>query len=75
MALPKIVPRGRKIILLRCFKDETKDANKSVDAVVVNAKNKLREAAKRGLTQPPSEMWQASGLRLLKLASVVARHL
>ncbi len=29
------------------FKDETKDASKSVCALVVNAKNKLREAAKR----------------------------
>jgi len=45
MALPKIVLHGRKIILLSGFKDETNDA--SVCAVVVNAKNKLREAAKR----------------------------
>jgi hypothetical protein len=47
MALPKVVLHGRKIILLSGFKDETKDASKSVCAVVVNAQNKLREAAKR----------------------------
>jgi hypothetical protein len=45
MALPKIVLRGRKIILLSGFTDGPKD--KSKRALVVDAEDKLRLAAKR----------------------------
>jgi hypothetical protein len=47
MALPKIVVRGRKIILLSGFKDEAKDASPDRSAVTVDAEDKLRQAAKR----------------------------
>jgi hypothetical protein len=47
MALPKIVLRGRKVILLSGFKDvpEAKDAKGR--RLVVNAEDKLKLAAKR----------------------------
>jgi hypothetical protein len=45
MALPKIVLRGRKIILLSGFTDGPKDKRKR--ALVVDAEDKLRLAAKR----------------------------
>ena len=47
MALPKIVLRGRKIILLSGFKDGAKDKSAKHRALVVDAKDKLRLAAKR----------------------------
>ena len=43
MALPKIVLRGRKIILLSGYKDGPKQTT----ALVVDAEDKLRLAAKR----------------------------
>ncbi len=46
MALPKIVLRGRKIILLSGFQDGAKEKSKP-DALVVDAEDKLRLAAKR----------------------------
>ncbi len=46
MALPKIVLRGRKIILLSGFKDEAWDKSTKHRKVVVNAEDKLRLAAK-----------------------------
>jgi hypothetical protein len=46
MALPKIVLRGRKIILLSGFKDGPKDKSK-YRALVVDAEDKLQLAAKR----------------------------
>ena len=46
MALPKIVLRGRKIILLSGFKDGPKDKSKH-RALVVDAEDKLQLAAKR----------------------------
>jgi hypothetical protein len=46
MALPKIVLRGRKVILLSGFKNGPKEKNKP-DALVVNAEDKLHLAAKR----------------------------
>jgi hypothetical protein len=46
MALPKIVLRGRKVILLSGFKNGPKEKNKP-DALVVDAEDKLRLAAKR----------------------------
>ncbi len=46
MALPKIVLRGRKIILLSGFKNRPKEKN-TRDALVVDAEDKLRLAAKR----------------------------
>jgi predicted RNase H-like nuclease len=46
MALPKIVLRGRKIILLSGFKDGTYDRVKKHRTLVVDAKDKLRKAAK-----------------------------
>jgi hypothetical protein len=45
MALPKIVLRGRKIILLSGFKDGPKQTTDH--ALVVDAEDKLRLAAKR----------------------------
>jgi hypothetical protein len=47
MALPKIVVRGRKIILLSGFKDQTKTRNRDHTDIVVDAEDKLRRAAKR----------------------------
>ncbi|MGD9501025.1 MAG: hypothetical protein AB7V40_00890 [Methyloceanibacter sp.] len=46
MALPKIVLRGRKVILLSGFKNGPKERNRP-DALVVNAEEKLRLAAQR----------------------------
>jgi hypothetical protein len=46
MALPRVILRGRKIILLSGFKNEPKENNKP-NAVVVDAEDKLRLAAKR----------------------------
>jgi hypothetical protein len=46
MALPKIVLRGRKIILLSGFTNGAEETNKR-DALVVDAEDKLRLAAKR----------------------------
>ncbi|MGV1015447.1 MAG: hypothetical protein ACOYB4_10795, partial [Methyloceanibacter sp.] len=45
MALPKIVMRGRKIILLSGFKDETTDTSRR--SLVVDAEDKLRQATKK----------------------------
>jgi len=47
MALPKIVLRGKKVILLSGFKDVPEDKSTKHRAVVVDAKDKLRLAAKR----------------------------
>ena len=47
MALPKIVLRGRKIILLSGFKDAPEDRSTKHRALVVDAEDKLRLAAKR----------------------------
>jgi len=46
MALPKIVLRGRKIILLSGFKDEAWDKCTKHRKLVVDAEDKLRLAAK-----------------------------
>ena len=47
MALPRIVVRGKEIILLSGFKDEAKETNESVCGVVVDDEVKLQQAAKR----------------------------
>jgi hypothetical protein len=47
MALPKIVMRGRKIILLSGFKNGATDASTSRRSIEVDAEDKLRQAAKR----------------------------
>jgi hypothetical protein len=47
MALPKIVLRGRKVILLSGFKDAPEDRNTRHRSLVVDAKDKLQLAAKR----------------------------
>ena len=47
MALPRIVVRGKAIILLTGFKNEAKEASKTVCAVVVDEEDKLQQAAKR----------------------------
>jgi len=47
MALPKIVLRGRKVILLSGFKDAPEDISTRHRALVVDAEDKLRIAAKR----------------------------
>jgi hypothetical protein len=46
MALPKIVMRGRKIILLSGFKNGVADASASRRSIEVDAEDKLRQAAK-----------------------------
>ncbi|MGZ8400211.1 MAG: hypothetical protein ACXWVI_02770 [Methyloceanibacter sp.] len=47
MALPKIVLRGRKVILLSGFKDAPEDTRSKHRSLVVDAEDKLRIAAKR----------------------------
>jgi hypothetical protein len=47
MALPKIVLRGRKVILLSGFKDGPEDKRSKHRGLVVDAEEKLRIAAKR----------------------------
>jgi hypothetical protein len=47
MALPKIVLRGRKVILLSGFKDGPEDKRTKHRGLVVDAEEKLRIAAKR----------------------------
>jgi hypothetical protein len=47
MALPKIVLRGRKVILLSGFKDAPEDRSTKHRSLVVDAEDKLRLAAKR----------------------------
>jgi hypothetical protein len=47
MALPKIVLRGRKVILLSGFSDVPEDTNPRHRGLVVNAEDKLKLAAKR----------------------------
>lgn len=46
MALPKIVMRGRKIILLSGFKDASEETSPR-RSLVVDAEDKLRQAAKK----------------------------
>jgi hypothetical protein len=47
MALPKIVVRGKKVILLSGFKDDRKSTGEMRPDVIVDAKDKLVRAAKR----------------------------
>lgn len=47
MALPSIVVRGKKVILLSGFKNDDKGTGESRQGVVVDAKDKLVLAAKR----------------------------
>ncbi len=47
MALPKIVVRGKKVILLSGFKDDNKGTGEKREGVIVDAKEKLLRAAKR----------------------------
>jgi hypothetical protein len=47
MALPKIVLRGRKVILLSGFKDVFEDKAARKHRLVVDAEEKLKLAAKR----------------------------
>ena len=47
MALPRIVVRGKKVILLSGFKDETKRAGETREGVTVSAEDKLVAAARR----------------------------
>jgi hypothetical protein len=46
MALPQVVLRGRKIILLSGFKAGIYDRTKKHHTLVVHAEDKLRKAAK-----------------------------
>ncbi len=66
MALPRIVVRGKEIILLSGFKDEAKATNEFVCGVVVDDEVKLQQAAKRDPDALPSAMWRANGSPLLK---------
>ena len=47
MALPKIVVRGRQVILLSGYKDGELDAATKRRGVIVDAEDKLKLAAKR----------------------------
>jgi hypothetical protein len=47
MALPKIVVRGKKVILLSGYEDGEMDAATKARGVVVSAEDKLKLAAKR----------------------------
>jgi hypothetical protein len=47
MALPRIVVRGKKVILLSGFKEDDKGTGEKREGVVVDAKDKLLLAAKR----------------------------
>jgi len=47
MALPRIVVRGKKVILLSGFKDDSKSTGETRPDVIVDAKDKLVLAAKR----------------------------
>jgi len=47
MALPKIVVRGRQVILLSGYKDGDLDAATKRRNVIVDAEDKLKQAAKR----------------------------
>jgi hypothetical protein len=47
MALPKIVVRGKKVILLSGYKDDGKGTGEKRDGMIVDAKDKLLLAAKR----------------------------
>ena len=47
MALPRIVVRGKKVILLSGFKDETKRVGETRKGVIVDAEDKLVAAAQR----------------------------
>src|SRR6476646_9022219 len=67
MALPRIVVRGKELILLSGFKDEAKETDESVCGVVVDDEIKLQQAAKRN----PDAVafgyeWRANGWPLLK---------
>jgi hypothetical protein len=46
MALPRVVLRGKKVILLSGFKNGPREKSE-LDALVVDAEDKLRLAAKR----------------------------
>jgi len=47
MALPRIVVRGKKVILLSGFKDDDKGTDETRHGVIIDAKDKLVLAAKR----------------------------
>lgn len=47
MALPKIVVRGRQVILLSGYKDGEMDAATKRRSLIVDAEEKLKQAAKR----------------------------
>jgi hypothetical protein len=47
MALPKIVVRGKKVILLSGYKKEGRGRDEKREGVIVDAKDKLVLAAKR----------------------------
>jgi hypothetical protein len=47
MALPRIVVRGKKVILLSGFKNDDMGTGESREGVIVDAKDKLVRAAKR----------------------------
>jgi len=47
MALPRIVLRGRQVILLSGFKDVPEDRNARKHRLIVDEEDKLKRAAKR----------------------------
>ena len=64
MALPRIVVRGKELILLSGFKDEAKETNESVCGVVVTTRSSCSKPPS-GIPMP-SAMWRANGSPLLK---------
>ena len=61
MALPRIVVRGKEIILLSGFKDEAKETNEPVCGVVWTTRSSCSKPPSGILTQLPSAMWRANG--------------
>ena len=66
MALPRIVVRGKEIILLSGFKDEAKETNNPSAAWSWTTRSSCNKPPSGILTQLPSAMWRANGSPLLK---------
>jgi len=75
MALPKILLRGRRIILLVASRMKPRTPATPSAQSLWTTRTSCSKSPSGTLTQLPSATWLANGLRLLKLASGVARHL
>jgi hypothetical protein len=67
MALPRIVVRGRKLILLNGFKDAPKTPATSSRPVII-AEDKFQKPSSGILMQLPSATLQANGSRPLSVS-------